>query len=436
MAGKFFVRHRNTLEREFLGEVMEQKTELQNQFCSSVDDRKFCSFDTQIIDEKTRPILHQTSRFLYINKGRGKIKINEVEYNVQPNTLISLLPFDCTEVTEVKETLQYYVVIYNFVVVNNAIKSIFNVDNQKIDIIHEMQEHPVIYCQEKKSKNLLEILKKIKGEVGVESTLQFPKEKELRSVYVINLLVELLVVSHRTDMEDEMTNVAATKNGEKTEIFRYIYTHLNEKITLSKLSKLFYMSESSISKYIMDTTGLTFNNLVNEIKIAKTLNFLMYTDYTLEELAMILGYVDAAHISKVFETRVGSKISEYRKTYQAVLGACNIEERRIGYNIVTYIVDNQKEEITAQMVAKHFDISVADLNRILLLQVEKNFIEFLHSLRINAACLLLINTDMTITDIAIEVGFNTVKTFTRNFVLNKHITPGNYRMRVGIERGE
>lgn len=414
---------------------MENKTELQYQFCSRVDDRKFCSFDTQTIEEKTQPILHQTSRFLYINKGRGKIKINEQEFEVGANTLISLLPFDCTEVTEVKEPLQYYVVIYNFVLMNDAIKSIFNVDNQKIEIIKKIQEHPVLIFDGERAQEIQSILTKIKGEVGVESTMEFPETRAWQSVYIVNLLVELMVVSQREDKKTFNNSIAAVHKGEKTEIFRYIYMHLNEKMTLGRLSRLFYMSESSISKYIMETTGLTFNNLVNEIKIAKTLNFLMYTDYTLDELALILGYVDAAHISKVFESRVGAKISEYRKTYQTVLGICNIEERRIGYRIVTYIVENHTEELSAQSVAEKFEISIQELNKILLLQVERNFLEFLHYLRINTACKLLVETDMTITDVAIEVGFNTVKTFTRNFVLNKHVTPSVYRQKVRAEGG-
>lgn len=414
---------------------MEYITELQNQFCSRVDDRKFCSFDLEIIEEPTSPILHQTSRFLYINKGRGVMKINEKPYEIHDNTLIGLLPFDCTEITQVDSTLQYFVVKYNFVVVNDAIKSIFNVDNQKVSILQQMQDNPVIYCDEVTAKEVCNILDRIKGEVGIECTLQFPEEQELRSVYIVNLLVELMVVGQRHVVSDKMTRKSATKKGDRTEIFRYIYTHLSEKITLKKLSKLFYMSESSISKYVMETTGLTFNNLVNEIKVAKTLNYLMYTDYTLEQLAMILGYVDAAHISKVFESRVGAKISEYRKTYQTVQEICNFEERRVGYNIVSYIVDNHKEEITAQMVAAKFEITVAELNKILLLQVEHNFLEFLHIMRINSACELLVKTDMTITDIAIEVGFNTVKTFTRNFIQQKHITPSNYRLKVQAEKG-
>lgn len=415
---------------------MEYKTELQYQFCSRADERKFCSFDLEIIEEKTSPILHQTSRFIYINKGSGIIKINEKPYEIHENTLITLLPFDCTEITQVASTLQYYVVKYNFVVVNDAIKSIFNVDNQKVSILQHMQDHPVIYCDEATKREVCNIFDRIKGEVGIECTLQFPEEQELRSVYIVNLLIELMVVSQRQEVSDEMVKKSATKKGEKTEIFRYIYTHLSEKITLKKLSKLFYMSESSISKYVMETTGLTFNNLVNEIKVAKTLNYLMYTDYTLDQLAMILGYVDAAHISKVFESRIGAKISEYRKTYQTVQEICNFEERRIGYTIVSYIVDNHKEEITAQAVANRFDMTVVELNKILILQVEHNFLEFLHILRINSACELLVKTDMTITDIAIEVGFNTVKTFTRNFVQQKHVTPSNYRLQVQAEKGE
>ena len=61
-------------------------------------------------------------------------------------------------------------------------------------------------------------------------------------------------------------------------------------MTLDKLSKQFYMSKSSISKYILDQTGVPFKELLNEMRITKTMNYLLYTDITLEELAMMLGY--------------------------------------------------------------------------------------------------------------------------------------------------
>lgn len=412
---------------------MENTIEVQHQFCSETDERKFCSFNYEIIEEKRRPLLHQTSRFLYFNKGKGKIKVNEAEYEIKENTIVGVLPWDCTEITEVKDTLQLYVVIYNHVLINGVIKSLFNVSNEEVPTIIKTKEHPVVYCNDKYHKLLKELFHKIRVEIGLECTMEFPEQKSFQNIYAVNLLVELIILFCRAGEEPSKTIPNIVEEDRRSQIFKYIYTHLSEKITLNKLSKLFYMSESSISRYIMDTTGLTFNNLLNEIRVAKTLNYLMYTDYTLEELANILGYVDAAHISKVFESRMENKITDYRKTYQTVLQACNIKERKIGYRVVSYVVDNHKEEITAQSVASEFDITVVELNRILLLQTEKNFFEFLNFMRINSACQLLVSTNMAITDIAIEVGYNTVKTFTRNFVHFKNITPSSYRKKVKLD---
>lgn len=67
------------------------------------------------------------------------------------------------------------------------------------------------------------------------------------------------------------------------------------------------------------------------------------------------------------------------------------------------------------------------MNKTLLYILEKNFEEFLHYLRINQACELLLETDAALVDIGVSVGYNTVKTFTRNFVRMKGVTPGEFR---------
>lgn len=404
--------------------------EVQQQYISRTDIYKIASFDYEIIEEKKRPILHQEARLIYINKGKGKFKINEKEYEVKENMLISITPWDYTEVSEVKETFQYYLVIYNSFLVNNVIKSAMDVDGGESAFFSSMMENPVLYLKGKEVENIKSLFRKIQEEVGTESTLEAPENEKFSTIYTISILIELIVGFCRL-LEGRGEDYAVKyEEDKKARVYKYIFTHLSEKITLSKLSKLFYMSESTISKYIMDTTGLTFNNLLNEIRITKTMNYLLYTDYTLEELASLLGYVDAAHISKVFESRMENKISDYRKTYQKALKICNIKERRLGYDITSYVVNNHKEELTAKMVADHFHISVVELNNILIFQTERNFTDFLNFLRVNSACELLTSTDAAITDIAIEVGYNTVKTFTRNFVHYKHINPSNYRKKL------
>ena len=86
-----------------------------------------------------------------------------------------------------------------------------------------------------------------------------------------------------------------------------MYTHLSEKLTLSQLSRQFFLSESAISAYITQTTGLSFFDLLGEMRIGRSISFLLYTDLTMEQLAEILGFVDSSHISKVFSARLGTR---------------------------------------------------------------------------------------------------------------------------------
>ena len=193
------------------------------------------------------------------------------------------------------------------------------------------------------------------------------------------------------------------------------------------LSGMFYMSESAISSYITKTTGLSFFDLLNEMRIGKTINYLLYTDFTLEELSEILGFVDSAHISKVFLARTGMKANDFRKTYQSIGDMCRIKDRQIFYNIVSYIYRNYTEDLQPKNVSEYFRISPKELNRILLFQVEMNFSDYLNYIRVNRASELLLKTDKSILTIALEVGYHSEKTLSRNFIRFRSMTPGSFR---------
>lgn len=160
----------------------------------------------------------------------------------------------------------------------------------------------------------------------------------------------------------------------------------------------------------------------------------MYTDFTLEELAEILGFVDSAHISKVFLARVGMRANDFRKTYQAVGEKCHIKDRKVFYSIVSYIYRHYAEPLHPKTVSEQFGISPKELNRILLFQVEMNFNDYLHYIRVNRASELLLETDKTILTIALEVGYNTEKTLSRNFLRFRSMTPGTFRRSVELQK--
>jgi len=100
---------------------------------------------------------------------------------------------------------------------------------------------------------------------------------------------------------------------------------------------------------------------------------------------------------------------------------------------VEYICRSYNEPLSARAVAEKFGCTAAEMNRALMLQVEKNFEEFLNYVRINRAAELLLTTDQTVTYIAMEVGYANVKTFNRNFLRFKVMTPGDFRKKVALQ---
>ena len=72
----------------------------------------------------------------------------------------------------------------------------------------------------------------------------------------------------------------------------------------------------------------------------------------------------------------------------------------------------------------------------MLFQVEMNFNDYLNFIRVNRASELLLETDKNILTIALEVGYNTEKSLTRNFNRFRSMTPGTFRKSIALQKQE
>ena len=280
---------------------------IQSIYCSKEDETRLCSFDIEVISEPTTPLIHPMSRLWLINEGEGTLLLNDKKYPLKKGTLVSVLPWQITDIIEVKSPLQFFVMAYYFDNINEIIKTFYNPDSVNLSVSQAMSKNPVVSFDERSYVQMHQLFLQIRDELRTQSQIDSsdsgsaPEFLGLSKLYITNKLIEIIVsfirTRHTLPTQDTSTHAS--------EIFQYLYTHLNQKITLSMLSQQFYMSESAISSYIKRTTGLSFFDLLNEMRVGKTMNYLLYTDFTLEELAEILGFVDSAHISKVFLPRIG-----------------------------------------------------------------------------------------------------------------------------------
>ncbi|MBR2685383.1 MAG: helix-turn-helix domain-containing protein [Erysipelotrichaceae bacterium] len=410
--------------------------EIQEQFCSCYDKRKLCSYDVEFIDNATKPLIHQQSRFWFFLSGKALLTINGKQYPVKKNSMVAIMPWDTTIISNVKEPLHFIKIVYNSDFLWDA-RYTNNLSNRYLSLLNPISEQPVANLTRDESEKILAIMDDIKNEIGTESLYDVTKERELSDAYVSNKLFELIIEFIRfiSKVDLKRFDGKSMELDDRPAIFKYIYSHISQNMTLLKLSELFYMSESSISKYITDVTGLTFSDLVNEMRITKTVDLLTYTDMPLSDVAQFVGFSDASHLIKVFTARMNLSPSQYREIYKAKEHIFREKDKSVSFEILSYVNSHFTEDIRISDLVERFHVSYVDVNRSLLYLVEKNFDDLLNYLRINKACQLLLTTDDAIIDIATAVGYNNVKTFHRSFIRLKNMTPGYFRKNINLQMG-
>ncbi|MGO4370316.1 helix-turn-helix transcriptional regulator, partial [Paenibacillus sp. MCAF20] len=95
--------------------------------------------------------------------------------------------------------------------------------------------------------------------------------------------------------------------------------------------------------------------------------------------------------------------------------------------ILTYIHHHFNQEISIQSLSEKFYLSPTYLSQLFKKEVGENFVEYLSHQRIQYACRLLAETDMTVSQIGEKCGFNDYFYFTRIFKRLNGMTPTQYR---------
>lgn len=81
----------------------------------------------------------------------------------------------------------------------------------------------------------------------------------------------------------------------------YIITHFSEKLTLKSLAAEFNMNPNYCCSLFTKYLGQTFSAYLTELRITEAQNLLHNSNYSLEEIASLVGFKDYFYFSKVFK---------------------------------------------------------------------------------------------------------------------------------------
>ena len=100
------------------------------------------------------------------------------------------------------------------------------------------------------------------------------------------------------------------------------------------------------------------------------------------------------------------------------------------YQVVVYLAEHFREQVCLPKMARELGVSRYLLSRVFSRTFHRNFSQYVNGLRLNYACELLEHTDQSITELSLEAGFESQRTFNRVFREQFHMTPREYRKRV------
>ena len=120
--------------------------------------------------------------------------------------------------------------------------------------------------------------------------------------------------------------------------------------------------------------------------------------------------------------------TDYRMLSNAALQSVGNDAQLDQINaIVSRITENLAEPLSASELAQGLGMSESAFSRFFRRATGNTFTDFVNHVRVNRACQLLMESDLFITSIGYEVGFNNIANFNRRFLDIKGMTPSDYR---------
>ena len=100
------------------------------------------------------------------------------------------------------------------------------------------------------------------------------------------------------------------------------------------------------------------------------------------------------------------------------------------YQVLQYISEHFAEPLSLETTAHALGISRIHLSHIFSQQLRINFRQYINTLRIDRACILLRNPNYSISQIAYQCGYGNPRTFHRAFLAQCGMPPNRYRARL------
>lgn len=96
----------------------------------------------------------------------------------------------------------------------------------------------------------------------------------------------------------------------------YVYSHYREKIYLDDIADTLGISSSYLSRLFKREMGIALQDFVNDVRVEKAANLLVYSDETLPRIAEYVNFPSQSYFGKLFKQKMQMTPKQYRELHK------------------------------------------------------------------------------------------------------------------------
>lgn len=160
------------------------------------------------------------------------------------------------------------------------------------------------------------------GETREKLTLLIP---EIISSTGTNRIIKLLEVLQIMANSTEVDFLASSNynpqfnDSEKNriiDVYNYTLTHYTQKISLDEIATIANLNPSSFCKFFKSTSGKTYTQFVNEMRVSEACRKLIENQMSVKEICFACGFNNFTSFHEVFKSIIGKSPLQYQKEYR------------------------------------------------------------------------------------------------------------------------
>ena len=245
---------------------------------------------------------HNCYELYYLYSGERYYFIKDKTYHVKAGSFVLIKPY------EIHSTANFEGYGYDRLLINfqkDYIKSFANTADTSA--LFECFENDInIITLNSRDRMFTEMI--------LENMTKEYSDQSIYSDYLKSSLLQLMLFlnKHRLKDEDSLPNYVNSTHRTISEIIGYINNHYKEAITLSTISQQFYISACHFSRTFKKTTGLSFTEYLNNVRIKEARKLLHKKDISITRVAELTGFNNNTHFNRVFKSIMGMSPINYK----------------------------------------------------------------------------------------------------------------------------